>query len=203
MYACTTMRAAFSVATARGTSLRYVQQQSGGLCVRRGTRNGYGLSRHTMCTTPNTVERQQRNSGATKQKSRLTLLFDGECPLCMKEVSMLRKRSEERGGTLRFVDIASESEFGDGSTFGIDYEKAMGRIHAVRPNGKVISGVQVFRECYEAVGLGWVYTITKWKPVLWMAEKVYNVWADRRLQLTGRDSLELIVKAREKKRTCR
>lgn len=133
--------------------------------------------------------------------SQLTLLYDGDCPLCMKEVRMLRRRSDERGGRLTFVDIA-DNDF-DETSYGVNYEMAMGRIHAVRRDGDVISGVRVFREAYEAVGLGWVYALTKFPPVLWFVERVYDVWAARRLQFTGRDTLDAIIQARNSKRSCR
>lgn len=37
----------------------------------------------------------------------------------------------------------------------------MRRIHAVTSDGQIVSGVEVFRRLYEAVGLGFVYAITK------------------------------------------
>lgn len=137
----------------------------------------------------------------SRDKSQLTLLYDGECPLCMREVRMLLRRSDERGGTLTFVDIAQD-DF-DETKYGVNYETAMGRIHAVRQDGEVISGVRVFREAYEAVDLGWVYTLTKFPPILWFVEGIYNLWAARRLQMTGRDTLDAIILARNSKRSCR
>ena len=32
----------------------------------------------------------------------------------------------------------------------------MGKIHAILPNGEVVTNIEVFRRLYEAVGLGWV-----------------------------------------------
>lgn len=49
--------------------------------------------------------------------------------------------------------------------------QAMGSIHAILPDGSVIKEVEVFRRLYEAVGLGWIYAITKYEPV----EKVANL----------------------------
>lgn len=132
---------------------------------------------------------------------KLTLLFDGECPLCVREVDMLRARSVRYGDSLAFVDIAGP-DFDDDS-FGVDYETAMRSIHGVLPDGSLVSGVSVFRLAYEAVGLGWVYAVIQYKPVYWLAERVYAVWANYRTQLTGRDTLEAIVRARNDKRTCR
>lgn len=62
----------------------------------------------------------------------------------------------------------------------------MGRIHGLLPDGSVIEGVEVFRRCYQAVGLGWVYAVTQFGPVERFANMVYNVWAKNRLALTGR-----------------
>ena len=47
----------------------------------------------------------------------------------------------------------------------------MGSIHGVLPGGKVITNVDVFRKLYETVGLGWVYSITKYGPVNKIANK--------------------------------
>lgn len=37
----------------------------------------------------------------------------------------------------------------------------MKKIHAITADGKVVVGVEVFRRLYEAIGLGYVYAITK------------------------------------------
>ncbi len=43
--------------------------------------------------------------------------------------------------------------------------QAMGTIHGVLPDGRVITNVEVFRKLYEAVGLGWVYAPTQLGPI--------------------------------------
>ena len=40
-------------------------------------------------------------------------------------------------------------------------DQAMRRIHAITADGRIVSGVEVFRLLYQAVGLGWVYAITR------------------------------------------
>jgi hypothetical protein len=39
----------------------------------------------------------------------------------------------------------------------LEFETVMKSIHAILPDGTVISGVEVFRRLYESVGLGFVY----------------------------------------------
>lgn len=76
----------------------------------------------------------------------------------------------------------------------------MERIHAVLPDGTVVKDVEVFRRLYEAVGLGWVYAITKYEPVMKAANAVYDVWAKYRLPLTGRPDLAVVL---QEKQSCR
>lgn len=73
----------------------------------------------------------------------------------------------------------------------------MERIHAILANGRVITDVEVFRRLYEAVGLGWVYAITKVEPIGNLANAVYGVWAKYRMQVTGREVLEILLQRRQ------
>ncbi len=133
----------------------------------------------------------------------IKLLYDGECPLCVKEVNFLRRRNDRFAPAtpVVFVDIA-EDAYSAADNGNIDYETAMGRIHGITSDGRVLVGVEVFREVYSAIGLGWVYAATRLPGVGAVVEWVYGIWADRRLQLTGRPDLKDVVAAREK-RTCR
>ena len=121
------------------------------------------------------------------------MLYDGECPLCVKEIEFLKARDKRR--KIDFVDIAS-SAYSPSDNAGIDYERAMRRIHGITSDGQVIEGVQVFRRLYEAVGLGYVYAIVQVKPIGALAEALYNVWAKYRMELTGRDALGVILSKR-------
>lgn len=75
--------------------------------------------------------------------------------------------------------------------------QAMERIHAILPDGTIVRDVEVFRRLYEAVGLGWVYAITKNPSVLNAANSLYGVWAKYRTQITGREALEVILQRRK------
>jgi hypothetical protein len=55
-----------------------------------------------------------------------------------------------------FVDIADD-DYTPSSHGGVDFETAMGRIHAVLPDGTIIKNVEVFRRVYEILGIGWIY----------------------------------------------
>jgi predicted DCC family thiol-disulfide oxidoreductase YuxK len=130
----------------------------------------------------------------------IKLLYDGECPLCVREVNFLKKRDGGRG-LVAFVDI-SDDRYNPEAHGGIDYETAMGRIHAVLPDGTTIKNVEVFRRIYEILGMGWIYAVTKLPIVGAIANWLYGIWAHWRLPLTGRPDLATVMGDRAKRIEC-
>ena len=123
----------------------------------------------------------------------LTLLFDGGCPLCLREVGFLRRRDLAK--RIAFVDIDSPEyvphHYGD-----ISYRSAMGRIHAITADGTILQDVAVFREAYRLIGLGWIYAPTRWPLISPLIDQIYSLWASRRLQITGRPDLDSLCRER-------
>ena len=127
-------------------------------------------------------------------QAELTLLFDGACPFCQREISFLRSRDKLR--KIAFVDIDSPGYEPD-LHGAITYRAAMGRIHAIDSSGKVLKDISVFREAYRLIGLGWIYVPTNWPLIGPTIEGIYWLWAKGRLPLTGRPRLDLLCKSRE------
>ncbi|BBN11869.1 hypothetical protein MPTK1_5g15440 [Marchantia polymorpha subsp. ruderalis] len=127
----------------------------------------------------------------------IKMLYDGDCPLCMREVDMLRGRNKTYG-TIKFVDISSDS-YSPEENSDIDFEEAMGRIHAILRDGTILTNVAAFKRLYEEVGLGWVYAVTNFEPVGKLADSVYSFWAKYRLPLTGRPPLIEVLETRRQK----
>ena len=115
----------------------------------------------------------------------------------MREVNMLRER-DATSGRIDFVDIDGP-EF-EASEPPINYEEAMKTIHAVKRDGTLLAGVPVFKELYDRVGLGWVYSFMEVPFLAAAANAVYNVWAALRLPITGRPPLDVVLR---EKQTCR
>ena len=132
-----------------------------------------------------------------KPSWKIKLLYDGECPLCVREVNFLTKKDRGRG-IVEFVDIADDS-YNPQNNADLDFATAMGRIHAILPDGSVIKNVEVFRRVYEELDMGWIYAITKVPVIGAIANLIYGVWADWRLKLTGRPDLETIIARRKEK----
>ncbi|PIA62212.1 hypothetical protein AQUCO_00200303v1 [Aquilegia coerulea] len=54
------------------------------------------------------------------QDWKIKMLYDGECPLCLKEVNMLKERNKSYR-TIKFVDISSD-DYSPEENQGLDYE---------------------------------------------------------------------------------
>ena len=113
---------------------------------------------------------------------RVEVFYDGDCPLCLKEISMLRWM--DRKARIRFTDIA-KPEF-DASEIGKTFEDVMRSIHGRLPDGTILEGADVFRHLYSAVGLGPVVFLTKLPLLKQLCDAMYRVFAKYRLKVTGR-----------------
>ena len=143
-----------------------------------------------MTSSPNQIDRSSQ-----LPTWKIKLLYDGECPLCLREVNFLLKRDAGRG-IVNFVDIA-DLNYQPEENGSVDFATAMGRIHGVLPDGTVIKNVEVFRRVYEELGMGWIYAVTKLPLIGGIADWLYGIWADWRLALTGRPNLTKILAQRE------
>jgi len=79
------------------------------------------------------------------------VFYDGECPLCMREMRLLMRR--DRRARILFTNIAAPGF--DPATTGRTWSELMEKIHGRLPNGEMIEGVEVFRRLYAAIGLRW------------------------------------------------
>ena len=110
------------------------------------------------------------------------VFYDGACPLCMREIAMLRRRDKQ--ARIRFTDIAATGF--DWKTTGLSWEALMGRIHGRLPDGTIIEGVEVFRRLYAAVGFSKLVAMSRAPGISQALGLAYRLFAKNRLRLTGR-----------------
>jgi len=138
-------------------------------------------------------------SPITSTPWKIKLLYDGLCPLCLREVNFLQKRDAGRG-LITFVDI-SDFNYRPEDHGGISFETAMERIHGLLPDGTIIQNLEVFYQIYQVLGLGWIYAPTRWPLIGPVMNALYGIWANWRLKLTGRPNLTTLVQQRHKSLT--
>ena len=112
----------------------------------------------------------------------IEVFYDGDGPLCMREIDFLRRR--DRRKRIRFTDITAP-DF-DASSYGKSQDEFMARIQGREADGTWIEGVEVFRQLYSAIGLGPIVTLTRLPGIAQALNLGYRWFARNRLRLTGR-----------------
>lgn len=110
------------------------------------------------------------------------VFYDGDCPLCMREIRMLRRR--DHAGRIQFTDIAAP-DF-DAQQYGTTQAALMAKIRGRLPDGSWIEGVEVFRRLWGAVGFRRLVALSRWPVVSHILGAAYHLFAKNRLRLTGR-----------------
>ena len=122
-------------------------------------------------------------------KWKFKLLYDGECPMCRREVAWLQGRNQE--GALIFEDITAPGF--DPARYGKTRNELMGVIHGVFPDGRIVTKVEAFREAYRLVGLGWLLAPTAWPGLRHVSDWAYERFANNRIaigKIFGRSDCE-------------
>lgn len=117
----------------------------------------------------------------------IKVLYDGDCPLCRREVRLWQRLDRNRG-RIAIEDI-SASGF-DPSAYGLSHADVMEQIHGILPSGKIVSGMDVIRRAYQAVGWGWIMAPTGWPILAPLFDRLYRWFARNRLRITGRHDSE-------------
>ncbi len=77
--------------------------------------------------------------------STLTVWFDGACPLCRREIALMRRL--DRAQRIEFIDVMDES-----ASCPLDPAVLLARFHA-RENGVLLSGAAAFAAMWRAIPL--------------------------------------------------
>lgn len=129
-----------------------------------------------------------RSHMPTETPSRRTfeVFYDGECPLCVREINLLRRLDARR--KIQFTDIAGPTF--DPAPLGVSQSVLMARIHGRLASGELVEGVEVFRQLYAAVGFGPLVALTRLPGISQCLDLAYGWFARNRLRITGRCSPE-------------
>lgn len=108
----------------------------------------------------------------------VTVWFDGDCPLCRREIALMRRL--DRRGAIAFVDVAN----GEG-TCPIDRTQLLARFHA-REDGRMVSGAEAFAAMWRAIPvLAPFGHLARNRWLLGLLERVYVAFLKVRPGLQG------------------
>lgn len=78
--------------------------------------------------------------------ARLTVWYDGGCPLCIREIALFRKL--DRQGAIHFEDISAPD-----ASCPLDRASLLARFHAQETGKPVVSGAAAFAAMWRAIPL--------------------------------------------------
>ena len=108
------------------------------------------------------------------------IFYDSLCYICSTEIAFLRRVDKE--SRVKFTDI-SDPDF-HAERYGKSIDDFIGSIHGIDRNGRMIEGMEVFREVYTAVGLGWIMNWTGWPLIRPATDLGYRLFARIRPRLS-------------------
>ena len=112
-----------------------------------------------------------------KRQPPLTVYFDGDCPVCSREIAAYRKLR----GAEDFAWVnAAQAQSGQDKTVlgeGLSREDALARMHVRDANGQLIGGAAAFAAIWSALPqFKWLGRIASSRPALWVLEPGYRLF---------------------------
>lgn len=103
-----------------------------------------------------------------------TLFYDGQCPLCAREIATLRRLES---GHLAFADVHTQNNSADRLP---TREALLRRLHLLTGDGCWLVGLEATVRAWSHTRLGFVFRPLLWPLVYPLASRIYCNWADRR-----------------------
>lgn len=110
--------------------------------------------------------------------SKLTIYYDGQCPLCLAEIHFLKHHNHKK--LLNFVSLQALKPFEQE----INCELAMKTIHARLDDKQMIVGPEVFFEAYKRTDLKMMNYFFSFSLIRFIYTKFYTFFAKYRHQIS-------------------
>ena len=109
---------------------------------------------------------------STNQQPPLTVLYDGACPLCRREIGVYR--SLQANAPVCFADISDATQpLPPGTT----REQLMARFHVRGRDGTLLSGAEAFLALWAALpGWCWLARVGRLPGAAWAMERTYRIF---------------------------
>lgn len=99
------------------------------------------------------------------------ILYNDRCPICRAEISHYRQKAQTHGAPLVFDDLNQT----DLSRWDLSEDQAKRRMHALMPDGTVVSGIPAFAAIWRALpGMGWLARLVQLPVLRGVADLLYN-----------------------------
>jgi len=102
--------------------------------------------------------------------SQVTVYYDSGCPLCLREIGVMRRLDKRE--RIEFVDVLDEQ-----GSCPLDRDTLLARFHARNEDGELVSGAAAFAAMWRQIP--WLRPLglaARYRPVLWVLEPLYRLF---------------------------
>lgn len=105
----------------------------------------------------------------------LTVLYDGACPLCRREIGVYRDLQPlQPGSSVCFADVSNTALT---LPAGTTREQLLARFHVMDRDGQLISGAQAFLALWASLpGWRWLALAGRLPGASWVLERMYRLF---------------------------
>lgn len=111
---------------------------------------------------------------------KLRILYDGNCPLCCNRIAHLKRI--DTLGKLEYINFRNPTF--NWTSVPVEQNELEQQIYAIAPDGTLISGMEVIRSAYRAVGRGWLTAPTGWPLLRPFFDTLYRFIARNRMWIS-------------------
>ena len=111
---------------------------------------------------------------------KLTVFYDGNCPLCAAEMKLLAR--EDKHSNVCLKDINAPDFSTQYPT--INVAEAHRILHGLKDNGEMLYGLDVTVTAWRLVGKKRWLSILRWPVISWFADKTYLLFAKHRQKIS-------------------
>ena len=113
---------------------------------------------------------KERLNNAAEESAPLTVLYDGACPLCRREIGLYRGLRPNM--PVCFTDVSDAAQ---ALPPGATREQLLARFHVRRRDGELLSGARAFLALWAALpGWRWLARVGCLPGAAWTMERVYE-----------------------------
>lgn len=106
----------------------------------------------------------------TQTPATLTVLYDGACPLCRREIGVYRHLRSD--APVCFADV---SDAAASLPSGTTRQQLLARFHVQRHDGELLSGAQAFLALWSVLpGWRWLARVGRLPGAAWLMERAYR-----------------------------
>jgi predicted DCC family thiol-disulfide oxidoreductase YuxK len=107
------------------------------------------------------------DASATQTTNGVTVWYDGACPLCLREINLMRRL--DRRNAIAFIDVSTPE-----SVCPIERSALLARFHARDVDGALLSGAAAFAAMWREIDvLRPLGLAARWTPLLALLEALY------------------------------